>query len=372
MAIREGRWDCSACGTDSVLGRYKFCPNCGAQRPTNVRFYLPEREPEVTDSELLRLAKAGPDWSCQHCGQDNSGSSTFCGFCGAPKDGSSDRKVKTYSPNEVPHSSGEAREEEPESYRPKVLQETYREILEEEAQTKKKEFNFSRFVLPGAMAAVAIFLGFLFFNTRSVPITVVGHSWERTVTVEEYKTVVEEDWLIPVGGRFVSQHQDIHHYDTVVSGSHEESYQDCHQEYTGSRTYTCGSRDLGNGFFEDVECTESIYETVCETRYRTVTDYEEVPVYQTKYVYEIERWVWNREEVSQGQDMKPFWPVFSLASNEREGKKNEEYIVLFADDEGKQYTHAIDIDAWVSFNLGDIYLAKINRLGQIREIEIER
>ncbi|HJX58928.1 MAG TPA: hypothetical protein VJ481_00020 [Patescibacteria group bacterium] len=384
MAKREGRWDCRSCGTKGVRGRFKYCSQCGSPRPANVKFYLPEGEPEVTDPKLLALAGAGPDWTCEHCSQDNVGTSAFCGQCGAKKDGSPSRKTKTYGLGSIPRSGDEFPEEE----KPASA------VYSQETSTPKGSL-FSKLKIPAAICAGAAFLGllgFLLFARHDVPLTVSGFAWERTVTVEEYRTVVEEDWSIPAGGRYQSEGQAIHHYDSVEVGSHQEPYQDCHQEVSGSHqecsqevtgydSYVCGSSDDGNGFFSDVYCDrpeystvcDSVtdYSTVCDTLYRTVTDYEQVPVYATRYTYEIERWVFDRTEVSQGSDHTAFWPPFTLEDNERESGRNEAYEVLFVDDEEKTYSYTVDLAAWQIFEVGQNYTGKVNTLGVLTEVSDE-
>ena len=39
--------------------------------------------------------------------------------------------------------------------------------------------------------------------------------WERTIQVEELRTLIEDDWQIPTGGQYISEEEAIHHYDQV-------------------------------------------------------------------------------------------------------------------------------------------------------------
>ena len=41
--------------------------------------------------------------------------------------------------------------------------------------------------------------------------------WERSIEIEEYKTVREDAWHIPDGGRLVYETSEVHHYDQVLS-----------------------------------------------------------------------------------------------------------------------------------------------------------
>src|SRR3989344_3085804 len=92
-AKREGRWDCESCGKVGNLGRNRTCESCGKPRPENVKFYLPENAPAVTDPELLKQAEAGADWYCLHCDAGNSNADTTCKQCGAARGSSPTHKV---------------------------------------------------------------------------------------------------------------------------------------------------------------------------------------------------------------------------------------------------------------------------------------
>ena len=243
MAIREGRWDCNKCDTKGILGRYKDCPNCGGQRPANVHFYLPGDEPAVTDSVRLAEAKIGPDWTCESCGQDNPADRKTCRKCGSPKDSAKSRKVTDYGLENTPRSGND--EGSQYSLQPSSPLST---LISNYQETSVSIFD--KIKIPAALITAILIIGalaFLIFGTHPVPVTVTGHSWQRTVSIEQYKTVRESDWSIPAGGREISESQEISGYNHVPTGSHQEPYQESHQEQTGTRTYTCGSRDLGNG-----------------------------------------------------------------------------------------------------------------------------
>ena len=106
MAIREGRWDCPSCGSVGQLGRHVYCVGCGAPRPKEIRFYLPEDAEAVTDAGQLAQAAAGPDWICEHCGGSARASDRTCPGCGAPRGESAEREVVQYALAAVPRSGG--------------------------------------------------------------------------------------------------------------------------------------------------------------------------------------------------------------------------------------------------------------------------
>lgn len=323
-AIREGRWDCEHCGTTGLAGRELSCPKCGHRRPENVTFYLPEEAGEVTDEELKKRAKAGADWVCEWCGSSNVALRGTCLQCGAEKGTSPSQQVKSYEASAVPRSGDAARPEPTPPPEPA-----------------------SKFPVPIIAIVVVLLLacavgGFLLFRTTETTATVTGVSWERTIDIEVLDTVTKEAATIPAGGRKVREKQ------VQV----EETVQ------TGTETYVCGQKDLGNGMFEDEECERPVY----ETRQRN----------ETVYVYEIDEWVVDRTEEASGNDYSPYWPRSDLDDDEREGERTETYTVLVEDTEnGETYNVEMDEDRWKTYEAGQQVNVAVNALGHAEIIEGE-
>jgi hypothetical protein len=202
---------------------------------------------------------------------------------------------------------------------------------------------------------------------RPVPAVVDVVVWERQIVMEEHGIVPGEGWELPdsatdvVRSERVSEYrQELAGYQTVsrqvprtervLQGYREESRSYEEREQTGTHTYTCGTRDLGNGYFEDVECTEPIYETrtrsepvsvpVYEERtvYETVTEeqpvYRQVPVMAPYYTYRAPRWTPVDTLRRSGSWMTPpAWPVTDTAANRRESwrRGSNDVIVRTAD-----------------------------------------
>ena len=75
-----------------------------------------------------------------------------------------------------------------------------------------------------------------------------------------------------------------------------------------------GTRDKGNGFFEDV--------------YENRPVYRNRDVYRERLTYETERWVQDRTAKASGQDQSPRWPDTRAGPREREGGRSETYAVV--------------------------------------------
>lgn len=358
MAIREGRWDCQFCGTIGNLGRHRQCQNCGRSRPESTKFYLAD-DAQVTDKQLQRQALVGPDWVCQFCGTSNAADITVCASCGSPREENSPvQKIKEYDLADVPTSGDMTFDEEPTEDGP--------------TEEPKQKPKIPTIALVGAGVLALICLGaiaFLIFGSRESEATVDGFLWERTLALEELQTVVEEDWQIPEEGRLLSQREAIHHYDQVLDHYETRQREVEEQVQVGVNVYVCGQRDLGNGFFEDIECEEPVYESQVRTETYEEPIYRDVPVYQTLYSYDIDKWIEIGSETASANDHAPYWPRVNLESNQREGEAEEYYVVYFVDGEGASYEWETTWTQWQRLEQGQKVVLKLNALGEISDIE---
>ncbi len=167
----------------------------------------------------------------------------------------------------------------------------------------------------------------------------------------------------------LSQSEEIRTYEDVIIGYTEEARQVSEQVYVGENEYVCGQRDLGNGFFEDIWCSDPIYETEFSTVYEDVPIYESQPVYDTEYTYEIDKWVFSRTERLTGSDQNSLWPEYRLEGNEREGRRSESYVAIFLDEDGR--THRYDVptfNQFTSFSENRSYELELDSSGALLNI----
>jgi hypothetical protein len=359
MAVREGRWDCQYCGTKGNIGRHKTCQNCGRSRPEGTAFYLPsEEEAAVLDEQLLKIAGAGQDWICEFCGSSNAAGATTCHHCGAAREATGPvQEIKEYELGATPD-SGDMTFDEPTARPEQATKET------------GKKGSQPTIIIAGIVAAIVLLCGgilaaFVIFGGGDVDATVSGFEWQRSIEVEAFQTVVENDWSVPPGGRQLDQRQEIHHYDSILD--HYETRQREVQVQVGVETYVCGQRDLGNGFFEDIECSDPIYETQLEEYEEAV--YREEPVYQTKYEYEIDKWIVVRTERSSGTDHKPLWPNTDLANKERDGPQSASYVLIFTDNEDEVHTLEVPLEEWQTYEEGQSVTLKMGPFGGLEGVE---
>lgn len=354
LAIREGAWDCPHCGRKRNRGPEKYCGGCGAPRGEDVKFYLPEDSPEVTDADALRRAQAGPDWTCNFCEADNPSDHAFCSSCGAPRDGAADRPV-------VEHRKDAAPAPPPPP------------VAAAAAAAEPSPRRTPRGCKIGCLVLLAaVFLVWLIGRPREETLTVTGFRWERTLAIEELRTVEEQGWEgeIPGGASILSQSREIHHRNRVQIGTETRTRTVSERVQVGTERVKVGERDLGNGYFEDIYEDQPVYEE--QEREETYEEpvFREDPVYRTRYRYQVDKWMPGREVRVDGQDLAPLWPDPGLRSNEREAKREEVYEVLFEDKDGATRVYrARDEVEWRSFEEGSQVRAKVARDGKVVEIQ---
>lgn len=329
MAIRVGRWDCPFCGHIGNLGPETLCSACGRPRGSDVRFYLPEDAPEVTEEQELKQAKAGPDWNCDYCGSANSASKLSCNSCGNARDQADvSNGEKVYQINEVPRNGKQ---------QPPPLKN-----IETTKPSKGKKRLFIGII------SVIVFI-ILFGRPRVDELPITGFEWERAIEILQNCQITLEAWEVPSTATVTKSYRAIHHYKKVFD--HYETKTRWIQAKVGEEKYLKGHRDLGNGHFEDVYSTRPVYERRQE-RYQAEID-RDVPVYQTKYVYTD--YVWRIERIAKagGPNHQPCWPQGAPSDPSwRDGAKTEAYYLVVTDKNDRNYKIKTNLKKWAEFHIG--------------------
>lgn len=376
MAVYEGRWDCPRCGLRGNRGSARACGGCGARRPVDVTFYLPEDEPAITSEAELREALAGPDWGCRHCGAGNGALDRFCTGCGAPR-GADSRLARTdaepWRDEPVARITRPQPSDGPPAWALYALLALFLGVVGWGGLRAATQPG-------GLLAAAATPRPTMVLPTpaptatplpdRVISATVTLRAWERSVAVEQHSVLSDAGWSVPAGARITGQStrargttRVIDHYETRTSTRTE-------RVQTGTETYSCGKENLGNGRFRDKTCTRAVYGS------RTVTDssrepvYRDDPVMDTWYTYEQDRWAEVRTvRASEGE---PAWPALALAADEREGQRAERYSVRFEGSDERTYTWECDQATWAGLRQGQTYRLRVSGLGQPLRLEPAR
>jgi hypothetical protein len=339
MTIREGCWDCPSCGSKRQLGRHVYCTGCGAPRPQEIRFYLPEDAAVVTDPTLLAQANAGADWICGHCGGSARATDTSCPGCGSPREADDQaRQEHVYGLADIPRSG----EDPPPAAAPQGL-------VTPPAAAKSKRSGC------GCLTLLLVVMGWCGWSnrTRHVEGALLAKHWERSVQVEAYRTVSEDGWSLPAGGREIRSFRAIREYRQVLDHYESKTRQVSEQVQTGTRTYSCGQIDRGNGYFEERTCTEPEYETRYHTESYEDPVYRQEPVWDTKYEYDIERWVPDQLLALSGDTTPPAWPVTVPDDTTREGEKKQRYVLTFLGEKQDTLVAEVPLEQFTHHRVGE-------------------
>jgi hypothetical protein len=227
-------------------------------------------------------AVAGPEWLCRFCGTRNGGSAR-CRSCGA------EREAAMAGPAEgsaaaAPRRQGRA----------------------------------------GLIAAVALLLvavggvaGYLRLQKGREAVTITGFEWERSVEVQDHRTVREEAWEgeVPAGARIIARRRQVHHTDRQQAGPGKV---------------------------------------------------KERPVYRQRIAYDLEQWSVARTLKASGKGKSPRWPDIRLNLGEREGKRSESYVVVL---QGRGvYRMEVPRERWLEMREGQMGNAIVQK-GAVLELK---
>lgn len=368
--IIEGYWDCPQCGSKKIRGRYRYCNSCGRPRGKGIKFYMLETDEYVEDDSKISRE---PDWYCSFCQSLNPAIKTVCESCGSSQEESDKNYFHLLEEEEQRKEEEKKIETQFQQERTNRHQERANRVIAREEESRNR---FQSKLATSFLAKVALLLPFLlligFLIHLAIPkestLYVNGKSWERSVEVQEYKTVQENDWYVPDGGRVTHTRDEIHHYDKVLDHYETITEQKSERYVSGYETVVTGHRDLGNGYFEEITSQQPVYDTRYWTETKQEPVYRKEPVYQTKYYYDIERWVHKSWETTSGESDAPYWATLNLKPDiEKEGRRTEKYIISTENKKQKEKSYEISLNDWERINKGDVLTLKIS-LGNITEI----
>lgn len=328
----EMLWDCKFCGSKKLLAKSQpKCPHCGASQDPSWRYFPSDDEMQVAQGHQV----IGANLICPACEAINVADAAFCTNCGSPlADAAAAPRVQSVDVPAVGF-AGEtlaerrAREQRrtPGSLAQRGRMGDRRAIAPclPRAQTgsgrPSRRANSLvaavRWLLAvwwrwaTALVAIAGLILALFLWTHEIQVTVIGHDWERTIRVEEFRQVSESDWEGGVPGDA---------YGVSCSRRQRSTRQVPDGETCSTSTVNV---DNGDGTFSR------------ESRETCTTKYRDEPVYDDWCSYTVDRWVFKRAAVAQGAALTPApaWPDprVTPCSNygcEREGSRAETYRLM--------------------------------------------
>lgn len=192
-------------------------------------------------------------------------------------------------------------------------------------------------MLSGAAVIIAVIMLLIsIFTPKIYDVQLSDKSWNRSISIQELRTFDESDWDVPTGGRVYDEKQEIRDYDHVIDHYDIKEHKIPKQEID-HHDYKC--YDNGDGIFDEEEIP--VYNAVYDIEYEQVPVYKDVPIYDTKYYYKIDRWCYDRTESSSGKIDNPYWPEFTLDFKEKASGRSETYTIYFETNEKKTYSKSV-------------------------------
>ena len=346
-----GYWDCPYCDTKGVRGDQAVCPGCGRPRG-EVKFYMKgqaqneERRAdqvgdiEYVDEEKAKYINRNPDWYCSFCETLNSDNADTCRSCGASRQ---DSEANYF-----------------EMLRKKQQREAAR--VQTAVQEKPKRSRFPLILIALVLVIVGIFT-YMNSNSTRGDYRISAVSWERVISVEKNTLCHESGWTVPDGGEVTDRRSEIHHYDTVIDHYETVEVQRSRRVLDHYETYYT-YEDLGNGYYDQVEHQRPVYETEYYTETEQQPVYRQVARYQTKYYYDIWRWIEDRQARASGEDHSAYWPDPQLGADEREAGRAAVYRISVTDTKNDSTArYRLSEADWESLKPGDSLYITAKRSG---------
>jgi len=198
-----------------------------------------------------------------------------------------------------------------------------------------------------------IFLGWVFY-----PVTRTGKvqsfEWYRSIGVEEFKVYHEKGWSLPSNAHVTSTQREIHHHDKVVD--HYVTKTRIIKEKVVDH-YDTTYRDLGNG--QTSKSEKPVYKTVEKTETYEEPVYKNVPVYRTRYYYDIGRWTKIDSLNTKGTDKNPYWYKIDFPPSDsnpnygdkKQTSKSENYYAYVINDKNISTKVEFDYTLWENLSI---------------------
>ena len=347
-----GYWDCPYCSTKGVGGLERECPNCGRPRGEDTKFYM-KRQKVYLDKETVANIGKSPDWFCPYCGSLNNSGINSCKSCGSPKDVSVDDYFSILKKQRRESARAESSVDLAANNNPISTSE------------KKGFLRKLGIILIESVLLFGIIFGLVALLNAEKTLVVTELSWERIIGIERYQTVDESDWYLPAGATLTRTSDEIRSYRQEFSHNETKTRTVSEEVLAGYETYITGYTDNGNGTFTENTSQRAVYRTEYRTETYQEPVYISVPVYGTKYYYEIDRWLFERNIVSRGVDQNPQWGTVFLGENERESGRSESCFVEATDNKGKTKRYSLNREDWMTLKVGAEIKVKVllgNRL----------
>lgn len=358
--VIEGSWKCSYCGSENP-GLQRECKNCGRPKGADVDFDLNGTHRRVLSATEAKEALKGPDWFCECCDTYNKAGDDTCAGCGSPK-GMSRKDYFTIKA-----------EREKKVIQEKAVRQPQKEPEPMHgADGSPKGDGMGRLKVFLIVAASALAFGLSVFGLAKLlapkpdTITVTGTQWEYAINISKEETVKDSGWELPIGARLLYSQEEqrgekkvIEHYEPGTETRTRKVLDHIEEDVVVDHI------SLGNGAFQEVLDDVPVY---VEEEYEVEVEipvYTMEPVMDTRYYYEVDKWVHSRSITTSGTDKQPYWGEYELEAKEREGSRTEKYTVTAYGSEGVEKTYRVDHEYWLMMEPGDVFDVLVHFDGSI-------
>lgn len=331
LGTYEMIWDCKFCGSTNLPAKtHKFCPNCGAAQDPNTRRFPSDEEKRAVENYVYK----GASLICASCSTPNEGDAQFCIQCGAPlTNAQRAERVGEQVKDEGEHFAAQAQRD--------LSQERFETEMRRVGVIKDGKKGTNRLAITIIIGVIALIVGAIFILTRQRDESagVIGHRWERLISIEQYAPRESSAWCdaMPADAYNVTSRREQRSTRRVPDGE------------------DCQIRRVDNGdgtFSERRECT---------------TLYREEPVYDDRCYFTVNRWDEARVARAQGTSLNdtPYWPQTNLRCTgqqvgcERKGDRDESYTVILQGMDNDRYECAVPQALWQQMAIESRWALKV-------------
>jgi len=315
------------------------------------QFELPDLQKLITDEAKIQAAEKGADIHCPYCGARNPAGSETCTQCGGDLKEATTRQTgqvlgafqKESVPEIVCPSCGQKVKAGSERcpncggslIRPK-------EKMEAPSARAKRPVWLIALISFLVIVCVGSLIYFIYQSSRTTDLRaeVTDVSWQRAIAIEQLMPVTLEAWeeQLPSDAENVQC---------------SDEYRETSSMPAAKATEVCGTPytvDQGSGVGKVVQdCQYLVYDSYC--------------------TYTAQAWQEVNQVTAEGNDLQPAWPEYARGQDQREGDRQELYlVVLVADDKIYNYRLSDPVE-YALYKPGSEWTITVNGFDEITSIE---